>query len=138
MLKYRKITSKGCEIAAKNEGISAWAEGKYNTDYHLGIFLTKMNSSIIGAMVNYAKLSSENAEIAISIVKNAADFMINVSAPSGSPIDELPPTYYSVPGIDNQMHYHHVVSKRLNRTMLIYPCNAGNAIILLRRDRCQS
>ena len=37
--------------------ISDWADGKYNTDYHLGIFLTKMNSAIINAMINYAKIS---------------------------------------------------------------------------------
>ncbi len=128
---YRTVAKRVYDYLLTDPYISAWAEGKYNTDYHLGIFVTKMNSAVVNAMINYAKLSPENAEKAITIAKNAADFMIKVSAPEGSPIEGLPPTYYTIPDLDNTLKSHHVVSKRLDTTMLIYPCSAGTAYLNL-------
>ena len=128
---YRTCAKRVYDYLMNDPYISAWAEGRYNTDYHLGIFLTKMNSAVIGAMLNYAKLSPENADVAMTIAKNAADFMISASAPKGSPIEGLPPTYYYIPDKENQLKSHFVVSKRLDTTMLIYPCNAGSAYISL-------
>ncbi len=132
-LDYGACAKKVYDYLLTDPYISDWAEGKYNTDYHLGIFLTKMNSAIIDAMINYSKLSPENAEKAMTIAKNAADFMIQASAPKGSPIEGLPPTYYCIPDLDNNMKSHHVVGKRLNTTMLIYPCSAGSAYLNLYR-----
>ena len=128
---YRTCAKRVYDYLMTDPYISDWAEGKYNTDYQLGIFLTKMNSAIVNAMINYSKLSPENAQKAITIAKNAADFMIRASAPKGSPIEGLPPTYYYDPDLDNDLKRHHVVSKRLDTTMLIYPCNAGSAYINL-------
>ena len=130
-LDYKTCAKRVYDYLMNDPYISAWAEGKYNTDYHLGIFLTKMNSAVIGAMLNYAKLSPENSEKALTIAKNAADFMIDVSAPKGSPIEGLPPTYYSIPDKENQLKSHFVVSKRLDTTMLIYPQSAGTAYLNL-------
>ncbi len=128
---YRTCAKKAYDYLLSIPYVKDWAEGKYNTEYHLGMFLTKMNSAIINGMLNYAKLSPENAETAMKIAINAADFMIKVSAPKGSPIEGLPPTYYYLPDLDNSMKHHYVVSKRLNTTMLIYPCNAGTAYLNL-------
>ena len=128
---YRTCAKKVYDYLLTDPYISDWAEGKYNTEYFLGIFLTKMNSSIINAMINYAKLSPENNDLAMTIAKNAADFMIEASAPKGSPIEGLPPTYYCVPGLHNEMKNHHVVGNRLETLMLIYPCKAGSAYINL-------
>ncbi|MBR5192444.1 MAG: hypothetical protein IKW33_03435 [Clostridia bacterium] len=111
--------------------VTDWAEGKYNTDYKLGMFLIKMNSQIINAMINFTKISPKDAEKAMLIAKNAADFMIKVSAPKGSPLEGLPPTYYWSPDVENNIKNHETVSKRLNTTMLIYPCNAGSAYLNL-------
>ena len=128
---YRTCAKKAYDYLLTIPYVSDWAEGKYNTDYDLGMFLIKMNAAIINAMLNYAKLSPENAEKAMAIAKNAADFMIKVSAPKGSPLEGLPPTYYWSPDIENSMKHHGTVSQRLNTTMLIYPCNAGTAYLNL-------
>ena len=131
---YRTAAKKVYDYLLCDPYISDWAEGKYNTDYHLGMFVTKMNSAIVNAMINYAKLSPKNAEKAITIAKNAADFMLQVTAPEGSPIEGLPPTYYVIPDLDNTMKQHHVVSKRLDTIMLIYPCSAGIAYLNLYKE----
>ena len=128
---YRTCAKRAYDYLLTIPYVADWAEGKYNTDYDLGIFLTKMNSAIVNAMINYAKLRPENAETAMTIAKNAADFMIKASAPKGSPIEGLPPTYYVIPDLDNSLKKHYVVSKRLNTTMLIYPCMAGSAYLNL-------
>ena len=46
----------------------------------------------------------------MTIAKNAADFMIQASAPEGSPIEGLPPTYYCVPGLHGEMKNHRPIS----------------------------
>ncbi|MBR5899796.1 MAG: hypothetical protein IKZ38_00170 [Clostridia bacterium] len=131
---YRTCAKRAYDYLLTIPYVSDWAEGKYNTDYQLGMFVTKMNSAIIPAMLNYAKLSPENAEKAMAIAKNAADFMIKVSAPAGSPLEGLPPTYYFTDDVDNIHKHHSVVSQRLSTTMLIYPCSAGNAYLKLYEE----
>lgn len=64
-------------------------------EYDLNNYPSKIYSAVINGMVNYAKLSPENAEDAIKIAKNAADFMISISFPEGSPLEFIPPTYYN-------------------------------------------
>lgn len=128
---YRTAAKRVYDYLMNDPYIKDWEFGKYNTDYQLGIFVTKMNSAIINAMINYATLSPENKDRAMKIAINAADFLIKVSAPEGSPLEGLPPTYYYSPDLDNVMKHHHVVSKRLETTMLIYPCSAGAAYLNL-------
>ncbi len=128
---YRTCAKRAYDYLMTNEYVSAWLDNKYNTDYQLSIFLTKMNSAIVNAMVNYAKLSPENADKAMTIAKNAADFMIQASAPAGSPLEGLPPTYFFYDDVDNIHKHHSVVSKRLHTTMLIYPCSAGTCYVNL-------
>ena len=128
---YRTCARRAYDYLLTDPYISAWLENKYNTDYQLCIFVTKMNSAIVNAMLNYAKLSPEKADKAMTIAKNAADFMIKVSAPKGSPIEGLPPTYYFTDDVDNIHKRHSKVGKRLYTTMLIYPCSAGTAYLNL-------
>lgn len=100
-------------------------------EYVLNFYITKMIGAIIPAMLNYTKLSPENAETAMKIAKNAADFLISLTAPEGTPLAGLPPTYYNPAGkIDFGEGYDEAV-KRQKENMIIYPAAAGAAYIAL-------
>ena len=107
-------------------------KGAYNEEYALSIYVTKMLSAIISAMIKYTQLNKEKAEYAMQIAINAADFLIEHSAPKGTPLEGLPPTYYYDEDGDNYYYRKHpITSTRVKNTMLIYPAHAGSSYIEL-------
>lgn len=128
---YEEAAKRAYEYTFSMPAIQHWAEtGLPDPDYDLYIYIAKMNASIINGMINYAKLSPENAERAMLIATNAADFLISVSEPEGSPLEGLPPTYYNPAGKDFGAGYEHSMG-RLKENMLIYPADAGVAYLNL-------
>lgn len=130
---YRTVAKKAYEYLFTLPYITTLEKaGAYNEEYALSIYITKMLSSVIKAMINYAQLNKEKAEYAMKIAINAADFLIAHSAPKGSPLEGLPPTYYYDENGDNYYYRKHpITSKRVKNTMLIYPAQAGSAYIKL-------
>jgi hypothetical protein len=81
-----------------------------------------MISAIVRAMIAYAELEPEMAEQALRLAKNAADYLLSISYPEGSPLAGLPPTY-SFLGLDRENVNRNAVAAegREHTLMLIYP-----------------
>lgn len=130
---YRICAKRAYEYAFSLPLIQAWKEKDADlSGYYLYMYISKMNSAIINGMLNYAKLSPENKDAAINIAVNAADYLIKVSAPEGSALEGLPPTYHYPEGREDYFATVNDVAKtRVKENMLIYPANVGAAYLNL-------
>ena len=125
---YREAATMVLDYGFELPLIQHWLTGKPDPDYQLYYFPAKMISSIISTMIVYAKLRPERAGTAMKIAVNAADYLISVSYPKGTPLEGLPPTYYQhTPHVD----FDEGVTSRADQNMLIYPCNVGMAYLEL-------
>ena len=130
---YRTCAEKAYEYAFSLPLVQLWADkNAVLSGYELYLYIAKMNSAIINGMLNYAKLSPKNKEAAINIAVNAADYLISISAPKGSPLEGLPPTYHNP---ENKKDFYEGISeaakKREKENMLLYPASAGSAYLNL-------
>ncbi|MBQ0080510.1 MAG: hypothetical protein KBS95_03035 [Alistipes sp.] len=62
--------------------------------YPHNTYANKIIGSTVSSEILLAKLMPKYMEDAIKIAKNAAEFLISMSAPEGSPLAFFPPTYY--------------------------------------------
>ncbi|MBQ4082381.1 MAG: hypothetical protein IJC55_03700, partial [Clostridia bacterium] len=94
-----------------------------------------MISSIVKAMIAYAKLEPKNAEKAIQLAKNAADYLLSISYPEGSALAGLPPTY-SFKGLNKEIvdATAPAADGRKDTMMNIYPACAGGMYLLLEQE----
>lgn len=128
---FRNAARKAYDYVFKLPYVQSYAIDGTPGDYVLNFYITKMIGAIIPAMINYTKLSPENAETAMKIATNAADFLISLTNPDDSPLAGIPPTYYNPAGkIDFGEGYDEAV-KRQNENMIIYPAHAGAAYVEL-------
>ena len=130
---YRTCAKRAYEYAFSLPLVQLWKDkNAVPSGYELYLYIAKMNSAIVSGMINYAKLSPENKDAALNIAVNAADYLISVSAPKGSPLEGLPPTYYNP---ENKKDFYAGISeaakKREKENMLLYPANAGIAYLNL-------
>ena len=130
---YRTCAKRAYEYAFSLPLVQLWADKKPDlSGYYLYLYISKMNSAIINGMLNFAKLSPENKEAALTIAINAADYLISASFSADSPLKGLPPTYYFP---DNNENYYGVVNNvvkgRVKENMLIYPASVGTAYLNL-------
>lgn len=94
--------------------------------YDLNVYPTKMISAIIQAMIFYASLDPENAENALRLAKNAADYLLSISVKAPSPLAGLPPTY------STKFRSNSVEDGSQESTMMMfYPASAGSAYLAL-------
>ncbi len=130
---YRTCAKRAYEYAFSMPLVQLWKDkDAVPSGYELYLYIAKMNSSIVRSMVNYAKLAPENKDAAINIAVNAADYLLKVSAPAGSPLEGLPPTYHNP---EKKTDFYSGISKdakdREKETMLLYPANSGLAYLAL-------
>lgn len=130
---YRECAEKAYEYAFSLPLVQLWADkDAVPKGYELYLYIAKMNASIINGMINYAKLSPKNKEAALNIAVNAADYLIRVSAPKGTPLEGLPPTYHNP---EKRTDFYAGISQdakdREKENMLLYPANAGTAYLNL-------
>ena len=103
--------------------------GTPDPSYYLNIYVSKMGSAIIRAMVSYASLEPENAEKAIRLAKNAADYVMSVTIGEDSPLAGLPPTYYSHIDPDDDGEEYPLE----DMVMMCYPAEMGQAYLMLEK-----
>lgn len=84
--------------------------------YKLYCYPAKIIGAVIESMVMYSMLSEANRIEAIAIAQKAADYLINISEPVGSPLEYFPPTYL---GSAN------TAKKYKDQFMVIYPAELG-------------
>ncbi len=125
---YRECALKAYRFAYNDKSIQYLLKnGKPDPEYNLNVFPSKMLSSIINAMITYAKMESENAANALEIAKKAADYLLALSYGEESPLAGLPYTYSIDHYEEGQEIPVKVALDRLGNVMMLYPCMVAEA-----------
>lgn len=88
--------------------------GKFDLKDPINSYAAKSGSALIRAMLTYAKLDPSRRDRALAVAEKAADYLISISQPAGTPLEYLVPTYAG-PGESE------TGSKNADRTMLSEP-----------------
>ena len=91
------------------------------------IYPSKMNSSLVRAMLRYSRLEPSRRADAMKVAKAAADFMISISQPPDAPLAFFPPTYRKMEG--QKTNFASV--RYAGQNMLVYPASMGGAYLEL-------
>lgn len=130
---YSTSAAKAYDYAMSQTFIRHWlTEGTPDPDYDLNVYPSKMISSIITAMIYYAKVCPEKEADAVKVAKNAADYLIGITPREGV-MKNVPPTY--------QVNFRPNPEKRKNATamdriewvMMIYPAHVGYSYLELEK-----
>ena len=110
-----------------------WLEhGLPDPTYYINVYPSKAISSVVRAMLAYAKMEPEAAKDAIQLARNAADYLLTLTYPEDSPLAGLPPTY-SFLGLDREIVRKNCVAAegREHTLMMIYPAFVGSMYLQL-------
>lgn len=93
-----------------------------------------MISSLVKAMLSYAKLEPSMAKDAMKLATNAADFLISITYSSDTAVEGLPPTY-CFKGLNRETvnKTAPMAERRENTLMLIYPAGVGEMYLELEK-----
>jgi len=125
---YRECALMAYRYVYNMAPVQYWLKhGKPDPGYWLNVYPSKMIPAIIHAMISYASIDPENADNALQLAKNAADYLLSITIGGDSPLAGLPPTYYShfQPGEEE--------SSLEKFVMMIYPANVGCAYLALEK-----
>lgn len=112
--------------------IQHWLEhGTPDPDYTYNVYPSKTYTSVIRAMIKYARLEPAHADKAIRLAVNVADYLIGISFAEGTPLEGLPPTYYLGFREDPSKYDNQSAEKRMDNLMMIYPAETGSAYLEL-------
>ena len=129
---YRECALKAFRFVYEDPMVQYWLiHGVPEPDYAHNAYPSKTISSIIRAMVYYAKLEPSNAENAIKLAKRATDYLLSIT-PDDGPLAGLPPTY-SFEGLhaESVNKVAPAAEGCLGTTMMIYPVSAGIGLLTL-------
>lgn len=131
---YRECALRAFEYCFNSPIISYWLDrGLPYPDYDLYVYPSKMESSVIISMLKYAELEPSKEADCLKIARSAADYLLSITEPEGSPLEGIPPTYYTdfreFGGTMNNL----TADERKDTVMMFYPANAGSAYLALER-----
>ena len=105
--------------------VRSWAtDARPSETYKLYRYASKLIGAVMTASALYARQSPSpaDAQSALESGRKAADFLLSISAPAGTPLEYFPPTYHgATPG----------ERENDNWTMLISPAEAGQGYLNL-------
>ena len=95
IMDYGKSAELALEYIFNQTHIQNWkTSGTPDTiAYKLYCYPAKIIGAVIESMVMYSRLSEENRFEALAIAQKAADYLIDISEPEGTPLEYFPPTY---------------------------------------------
>ncbi len=131
---YREAAARAYDHAFAQSFIQHWlTDGTPDPDYDRYVYPSKMISYVIEAMVHYSSLRPEHAAAALTVAKNAADWLIGITPGEREPTAHIPPTYC----IDFRDHpetrTNLKATERIDWVMMIYPARVGTAYLGLER-----
>lgn len=86
--------------------------------YELYCYPSKIIGAVVESMTLYAGIApAADADRALRIARNAADYLISISEPSGTPLEFFPPTYAGSA---------RTAGKYTGQVMLVYPAKVGD------------
>lgn len=100
--------------------------GKLDYTYEHNCYPTKMNVCLIGSALHYGELKPSERERALKIARAAADCLIDLAEPEGTPLVGFTPTYAKGSKL-------HSAGRYAGQHMLLYPATAGRAFVTLYR-----
>ena len=130
---YREASRLALGYLFRDPATQHWLlHGVPDPSYFGNVYPSKMISSIVTAMVAYAKMEPEYAERALLLGRRAADYLLSITYPEGSPLAGLPPTY-SFRGLDRENVNRNAVAAegREFTLMTIYPASVGSMYLKL-------
>ena len=111
-----------------------WHEhGVPHPEYHLNRYPSKMIPALINAMIAYASIAPENAENAIQLAKNAADYLLSITIGGDSPLKGLPPTYHVAFNQGKYDFCDYGEDHVKNMVMMCYPAQVGSVYLALEK-----
>ena len=130
-LSYRECAAKSLEFVFNDHMVQHWlTHGLPQSDYPHNAYPAKTISSIIDAMVVYADTCPENAEKAIQLARNAADYLLSLRFEEGHPMAYLPPTYsFKNMDFESVNKVAPAAWECRNTNMMIYPIHAAIAYL---------
>lgn len=102
--------------------------GRPDPAYGLNAYPSKMHAALVQAMIHYARIRPDRKDAAMKLARTAADYLISVSQPTGTPLAGFPPTYDNPkfgPGLGG------VGPTSQGKNMLLYPASVGKAYLEL-------
>ncbi|MBQ4110441.1 MAG: hypothetical protein IJC74_06105 [Clostridia bacterium] len=132
---YKECSVKAFRYVFYDATTQYWlTHGVPKPDYYHNVYPSKTISSIINAMVSYAELEPENAEKALKIASNAADYLISITYGEDSALAGLPPTY-SFKGLIKEIvdETAPAADGRKDMLMTIYPAMVGSSYLKLEK-----
>ncbi len=128
---YKESAIKAYKYAMSQSFIQHWLkEGTPDPTYDLNIYPTKMIGALVEAMLSYARLCPEDAEDALRVAVNSADYLISITPRGNVGLPDLPPTYHLdfcpdpiAYGIDTPNY--HAAQAHMGTMMMTYPPRAG-------------
>ncbi len=129
---YKESAKMAYDYAMSSSIVRHWLEhGTPDPTYIHNLYPSKMVGAIIRAMIKYTEYYPEKTDEAMTIAKNAADYLIAHSVGEGSPLAGMPLTY-QIDFREDPENQNNLVAKDLIDTiMMIYPVDAGLAYIAL-------
>ncbi len=128
---YAESALKAYRYAMSQSFIQHWLQhGTPDPSYDLNTYPSKMISSMVGAMLSYARLCPDESEKAMKVAVSAADYLMSITPRGDVPLADLPPTYYLDFCPDPEKYgvitpnWHAAVAHN-GTMMMIYPARAG-------------
>ena len=94
-------------------------------DYVYSSFPCKTDGAIVRAFVKYATMCPERAAASLTVARRAADFLISLMLPAGSPLEHFPPTYRILkpakPFDSKNIGADEIAKRYSGQNMIVYP-----------------
>jgi hypothetical protein len=121
---YRSSVIRNMESLLEQEYYHRWKTDSIpSQDYRLYCYPSKIVGSIIQAMTIYASLSDEVREEALTMARNAANYLLSRSQPAGSVLEYFPPTY------EDRLNSTNMARNRKDQLMMFYPALTGSTYL---------
>ncbi len=116
-LPYRQSARLGLAYLFHQPHFQHWLlTGQPDPQYELYCYPSKIVAAVVQSMLLYATLSPEDSADALTIAKRAADYLIEISEPEGTPWAHCPPTYRGEA---------RTAGRYAGQLMLLYPARAA-------------
>src|SRR5262249_30795180 len=123
VLGYGKSARLALEGLIAEPFVRSWrTTGRPAPEYDLYRYASKLIGAVMSASALYVNLSPRpaDAEEAVEVGRHAGDFLLSLSGPAGSPLENFPPTYHGVKPGDRENE---------DWTMLISPAEASQGYL---------
>ncbi len=111
--------------------IQTWLDARLDTSYFLYCYPSKIIGAVVESMLLYSGMvTGGDKQEAITIARNAADFLIEISEPEGNPYEYFPPTYYKDYKTLNKGLFTRAKEYQ-GQLMMTYPANVADIYLSL-------